>query len=184
MSAFEADRFNHSRTSPESSCPSPEASCHQRRQLAATLKERLQHVRAAAGEHSAANRNLMVQLRMVQDLHHRMHRPGLRVIRAIYQAPDAGMHQRAGAHRARFNCNKQVAVFQTMVTDGCTGLAQGDYLGVSRGISSGNVAIPSAAYDSALADHNRTYRNLSLFQSSLGTAQSLFHPQLVGRNFD
>src|SRR5580765_5068519 len=63
-------------------------------QLTTILKERLQHFRAAPGEHSAENLNLVIQLRMIQNLHHRMHCPSLRVIRAIHQASYSCMNQR------------------------------------------------------------------------------------------
>src|SRR5271166_2517615 len=147
------------------------------------LKKRLQHFCAAAGQHSAANLDLMVQLRMIQDLHHRMHGPGLRIVRAIYEAPDAGMHQRAGAHGARFNCNKQFAAFQTMVTNGGTGFAQRHDLGVGGRVEAGDVAVPSAAYDAALAYDDRAYRDFSGFESALGAAQGFFHPELVRVKF-
>src|SRR5580658_573732 len=200
MSAFEADRFNHSRTSPESSCkPStksrflrPSRSLGGRndnhyllgrqrktKRLSTTSKERLQHFGAAAGQHSAANLDPVVQLRMIQNLHHRMHGPGLGVVRAVYQALHAGMHQGAGAHRARLNCNKQSAVFETMVTNGCTGLAQRDDLGVGGRVVVGDVAVPSSAYNSVVAKYNRADRDISRFEGALGAAQGFLHPELV-----
>jgi hypothetical protein len=142
----------------------------------------LQHFGAAAGQDSAANLNLVVQLRMIQDLHHRMHGPGLGIVRAIYQAPDAGMYQCARAHRARLNCNKQLAGFETMVTNGCTGLAQGDDLGVGCGVVVGDVAIPSPADDLAVAYDDGAHWNFSGFESALGTAERFFHPDFVGMN--
>ena len=122
----------------------------------------------------------MVQLRMIHDLHHRTHCPGLWVVRAIYQALNAGMHQRSGAHRARLNCNKQLAVFQAMVTDGCTGFAQRDDLGVGGRIGLGDVAVPSAADDLVVAYYDRADRNFPGFQRALGAAQGFFHPEFVG----
>ena len=64
---------------------------------------------------SASNLALMVHLRMIQHLHHGMHSPSFGVVCTVYQAPDAGMHYGAGAHRTRFNCNKQIAVSQPVV---------------------------------------------------------------------
>src|SRR5579864_7389143 len=103
MSAFEADRFNHSRTSPEAAISRQPSAISQSRslttlgmtrpckdlaseRLTTVSKERLQHFRAAAGQHSAANLDLVVQLRMVHDGHHRMHRARFWVVRAINQA--------------------------------------------------------------------------------------------------
>jgi hypothetical protein len=140
----------------------------------------LQHFRAAAGKHSAANLYLVVQLRMIQDLHHRMHRARLGVGRAIYQALDAGMHHGAGAHGAGFNCNKQRAAFQTVVANGGTRLAQRHDLGMGRRIGADNVAVPSPSYNLGAAYYDRSYRDFSRFQAALGAAQGFFHPQFIG----
>ena len=125
----------------------------------------------------------MVQLRVVQDLHNGRDRACLRIVRAIYQALDASMHQSAGAHGARFNCNKEFAVSQTVVTNGCTGFAQGHDLSVSSRIRTRNIAIPSAPHDTTIANHNRAYRNFPGFERALGAAQSFLHPEFVGEEF-
>ena len=200
MSAFEADRFNHSRTSPRRTtinCRIPRAynalrisvsdSPLRRAQgdarstpyLTAAPKERLQHFRAAAGQHPAANLDRMVQPRMIQDLHHRAHRPRFGVVRAINQTPNPSMHHRARAHGARFNCNKQVAAFQTMVTHGSTSFPQSDDFRVSRGIVICDVPIPSLPHDPTVANDDRSHWNFSCFEGALGAPQGFFHPQLV-----
>jgi hypothetical protein len=160
------------------------------KRLTAISKERLQHFRAASGQHSAANRDLVVQLRMIQDLHYRMHGPRLGVVRAIYQALHAGVHQGASAHRAGLNGDKQRAPFEAMVTYGCTGFTQRDDLGVGGWVAVCNVAVPSSAYnpasacDLAVADvvayYDRTHGNFPSLQRSLGAAQSFLHPEFVG----
>ena len=66
-----------------------------------------------------------------------------------------------------------------MVTEGCTGLAQSDDLSVGGGIEVRDVAIPSAAHHAAFAYHDGSHRNLSGFESALGRAERLFHPQFV-----
>ncbi len=129
--------------------------------LATVSKERLQHLCAPAGKHSAANFNPMIQLRMIYDLHHRLDRAGFRILRSVNQPPNARMHQRSCAHRARFNCSKQLALAQTMVTNGSTGLAQRNDLGVSRRIAVSNVAVPPAAHDAPLAHHNSPHGNFA-----------------------
>jgi len=117
---------------------------------------------------------------MIHDFDYRMHGARLGIVRAINQAADTGMHQGARAHGARFNCSKQVAVLQTMVTGGGTGSAQGNDLGVGCRIGVGDVAVPSSSDDPAVANHDRTDRDFSGFESALGTAQGFFHPDLVG----
>lgn len=92
-----------------------------------------------------------------------MHCTRFRIVRAIYQAANACMHQRTRAHRARLNRNEQVAAFQTIVTNGGTGFAQSEDLGMGGWIALRDVAIPSAAYDLAIAYHDRAYRDLPCF---------------------
>src|ERR1700693_4479097 len=129
--------------------------------LTTVSKERLQHFRAATGQHSAANLHLMIQLRMVQDCHHRTHCASFGIVRAVHQAPDASMHHRAGAHGARLNCNKELTVFQTVVINGCSGFAQGDDFRGGGGGRAGGVAVPSAPNNPSVAHYHGSYRNLS-----------------------
>jgi hypothetical protein len=78
MSAFEADRFNHSRTSPDKRksvaetrdqrLEKPTDRTGKDQQLTTAFKERLQYFRTTPGQYSAANFNLVVQLRMIQHL--------------------------------------------------------------------------------------------------------------------
>ena len=102
MSAFEADRFNRSRTSPEGSCQSNPGflaslgmtilkkltTNNQRpttndRQLTTALKERLQQLGATACQDAAANLYFVVQLRVIQHLHYRLNRACFRIVGAI-----------------------------------------------------------------------------------------------------
>src|SRR3984957_6978208 len=199
MSAFEADRFNHSRTSPRYNSYQPSAfsqkhipRCLTKQtrvrlllttnhcRLTTTPKERLQQLRAASRQNSALNLDLMIQLRMIQDLHHRPHRAGLRIVGAIDEPLDAGMHHRTGAHSARLNCNKQIAVSQAVVTNGCTRLAQRNNLSVRGWVGVRDIAIPSPANDAAPMHDHRSDGNFAGFERALSAAQSLFHPEFVG----
>jgi hypothetical protein len=66
-----------------------------------------------------------------------------------------------------------------MVTNGCSRLAQGDDLGMRRGIGVGDVAVPSAADDAFAAHDHCSDRDLARFESALRGSQSLLHPQFV-----
>ena len=121
----------------------------------------------------------MVQPRMVQHFHDRVNRARLGVVRTIYQAAHASVHQRARAHGARLNCNKQFAVAQTVVTNGLTRLAQGNNFRVSSGIVIGQIAVPSAADNRTIADDDRAYWHFVRLQRALSAAQGLFHPEFV-----
>src|SRR5258708_8446712 len=122
----------------------------------------------------------MVQLGMIQYLKHRMHRACLGIVGTVDQALDPGLYERAGAHRTRLNRNKQFAVSQSMVGNSCAGLAQRQYLRMRRRIAIGDVAIPSTADDLPAADDHRAYGDFAGFESALGAAQGLLHPEFVG----
>src|SRR5579863_2728125 len=103
------------------------------------------------------------------------------IVGAIYQASNASVHHRPGAHCTRFNCNKQITVSQAMVTNGCTSFAEGDDLGVSRGIRVDDIPVPSAADDLSVQDDDGADRDFSYVKSTARAAQSFLHAQLVGR---
>ena len=108
-----------------------------------------------------------------------MDRTGLRVIRSENQALDARVSQGAGTHDARLNCNKEIAVFQAMVTNDCTGRAKGDDLSVGRGVVAHEVAVPTLSDDLAAAHDHGTHRDLARFQRTLSGAQGGFHEKFV-----
>src|ERR1700751_4106682 len=89
------------------------------------------------------------------------------------------MHHSTGAHGARFNCNKESAVSQTVITNGCSSLAKCDHFGVSSGIAIGDVAVPATADDVSVTHNDSAYGNFMDFQCALGAAEGLFHPELV-----
>ena len=93
------------------------------KRLTTVFKERLQQLGGAAGKDAAANFYFVIQLRMIQQLHYRLHSARFGIVRAVHEAVDPGVHQGSGAHRARFNCSKQVALRETMVTEDCSRLA-------------------------------------------------------------
>ena len=101
------------------------------------------------------------------------------VVGAVNQALNPRMYQRAGAHRARLNCNKQLALAQTMVTDMSTSFSKRKNLGVSSGIGVGDVAVASAAHDALITNHNRANRNFAGLKRALGGTQGFFHPEFV-----
>jgi hypothetical protein len=51
---------------------------------------------------------------------------------------------------------------------------------VSGGVGIGDVSVPSATDDLAIAKHDGTYRDFVHFESALGAAECFFHPQFVG----
>ena len=109
----------------------------------------------------------MVQARVVYHVHYRVYGAGFGVVRAVNQAPNAGLQQRSRAHRARLNCSKQFAVSQAMIADRGTSFAQRVDLRVGRRIDVSDVAIKSAANDLAVVNDDRSDWNFSGFQRAL-----------------
>jgi hypothetical protein len=121
----------------------------------------------------------MVQLEVIQHLHHRLDGTRFRVVRAIYQALQPGVHHGARTHGARLNCNKQLAVLQAVIAKRGPSRTQRDDLCMSGGIRVREVAVSAAAHDFPSADHDRSHRNLPGFERALGGTESLLHKQLV-----
>src|ERR1041385_92256 len=98
-------------------------------------KKNLQHFRATPCQNAGTNFHPVIQAGMVQHLHYRADGSSFGVIGAVNQAFKPGVDQRACAHRARFNCSKQLAAFQAMVAESGTSFTQRDDLGVGSGIA-------------------------------------------------
>ncbi len=147
--------------------------------LTTISKERLQQFGAAPGQHSRSNFDPMIQLRVVQDLHDGTHRTSFGIIGAVHQTLEASVHQSPGAHRARLNCNKQLAISDAVITKVSGRLPQCNYFGVRCWIRVGNVAIPSASHNCFAADDDRPDRYFSSFECALRAAQCLLHPEFV-----
>lgn len=105
---------------------------------------------------------------------------GLGVVRAVYEAADAGVNERARTHGARLNCSKELAVSETVVTEVLTGFAEGNDFGVSGRVVVGEVAIPAAPDDAIAVHDDGSHGDFASLECALGRAQSLLHPEFVG----
>ena len=76
--------------------------------LAPGAEKLLQDFRAPACENAAADLNFVIETGVVQHPHNGVDSTRFGVIRAENQPPNARVHERTGAHCARFNCSKQV----------------------------------------------------------------------------
>src|SRR5260370_6491683 len=143
------------------------------------LKESLHHLGTFSCQHSANNLHLVIQLRVVYDLHDGSYRSGLGIICAVNQTRQAGMHQGATTHGAGFNGDKHFASFEAMITEKAASLAQRNNFSVRTGITIHAVAIVSPANNVFLMQNDRSYRDFVVGLSAHGLAQGLFHPQFV-----
>src|ERR1700751_3070328 len=129
MSAFEADRFNRSRTSPKKQLSVVSSRFKPRNderdaRLTSTPEEFLQNFSGSSCQNASANCHPMVRARMIDHGEQRMNGSCFRIIRAVHQAANSRMNERSGAHCARLNCSKELTVDQAMVTEVFSGLAQ------------------------------------------------------------
>jgi hypothetical protein len=80
---------------------------------------------------------------------------GLGILRTVYEAGDASMHDRARAHHARLERHIELTPAQTVVCETSGGLAQGGDFSVRRRVTSRNGVVIAAADDFAVFDHHR-----------------------------
>src|SRR5207253_914600 len=123
--------------------------------------------------------DLMIQPRMVQDMHLRMYRASLRVLCAVYEPAYASMHQRARAHRARLNRGKQLAIADTIIPNYLSGFTECDYLGMGGGIRIHNVAIKSSANYPSITNNDSSHWHFACLKCPLSGTQSLLHKKFI-----
>jgi hypothetical protein len=97
---------------------------------------------------------MVVEAGFGEQVDHAAGRPGLRVARTEHDAPDAGMHDRAGAHGAGFQGHVQGAARQTVVAQARGGIAQGHDFGMGGGIVAADRLV-EAAPDHFAVDHHQ-----------------------------
>src|SRR6185312_13057603 len=137
MAAFEAARFNRSRTSPRRIVGLERPFTFYQREYLDRLvpdpfraKEVAQNLRTSLAQHSSRDFHLMIELRMVQNIHHRIDSARFRIRCAVDQPFQTGVYHRASAHRARLNDHVNLAALEPMVSELCSGGSQSDDLGV------------------------------------------------------
>jgi hypothetical protein len=123
----------------------------------------------------------MIQAVVVDHGQDGMNGPGFGIVRAVNQAPDAGMNQRSRTHGARFNCSKQVTADQPVIPENAAGFPKGNHLGMRCRIVVGEVAVPASSNDATLVHDNRADGDFAGLECALGATKGLLHPELVGR---
>src|SRR5262252_6717665 len=104
-------------------------------QFAPLRKELREQGGAFFAQHTGRDGGVMVQPRLCEEIDHASARAGLRIARSEDQPADARVLDRAGAHRARFERDVEIAMREPVVAQHLCGGAHRLDLGVSRGIS-------------------------------------------------
>ena len=77
------------------------------------------------------------------------------------------MHQRTGAHAARFQCDVERRARQTVVALDACRVAQGNNFRVSGGVSIANDSVPAAPEDVSVAHNQRAHGHLALLRGAI-----------------
>ena len=121
----------------------------------------------------------MIQHGVIQHLHDGMDRACFGIVGAVDQAFQPGMNYCAGTHSAWLDCRKQIALFQTVISNRSAGFTQRHHLGVSRWIAISDIAVPATPHNFSVAHHDCAYRNFSRLERALGCTQRFFHKQFI-----
>src|SRR5437588_1984072 len=149
--------------------------------LASCLEELLHERAAFFAEHARRQLHPVVQRTRVADAEDRLDRARLLVPRAIDQALDPRLDERARAHRARLNRRIDDRARQTVVADLSRGLAQGEDFGVRRRVAVGARAVAGQGEERAVpADDASADGHLAAPGGLARRAYRLAHPALVG----
>jgi hypothetical protein len=149
-------------------------------ELSSRSEKFLQKLCALSGEDAAAHFNLVIERGVVQNVHGGMHGSGFWILGAIDQGADPCVHHGSGAHGARLDRYKQIAVCQAVIAESRSGFAQRDYFCVGSWVGVGQIAIESAPDDFAFVNYDCAYRNFTQVEGSLSGPQGLLHPKFVG----
>ena len=101
----------------------------------AGAKEGLHDGAALGFEHAGGDFYLMIQGTGSADAELRVNRARAFISRAVNQSPDAGLYERARAHRARLDGGVHDSIRQPVIACGSCRFAQGDYFGVGRRVA-------------------------------------------------
>src|SRR5205085_5924742 len=133
-----------------------------------------------AFEHARRQPHPVVQRTRVADAEDRLDRARLLVARAVDEARDPGLDERAGAHRARLDRRVNDRARQAVVAYLVRGLAQGEDFGVRRRVAVGARAVAGHGEQRAVAaDDAGADGHLAAPGGLARRAQSLAHPALV-----
>ena len=132
-----------------------------------------------SGQDAAAHFNLVIERRVVQNMHGGVYCSCLRVVGAIDQRTDPGVDDGSRAHGARFDGYEEITLSQAVIAKGTPRLAQSDDLSMRTGVGIYQVAVESATDDFTFMNDDGANRNFAHIECSLSSPHRLPHPQFV-----
>jgi hypothetical protein len=103
----------------------------------------------------------MIEGGSVQHLQTSVNGAAFCVIRAIDQTSNAGLHQRARAHRARLDRHVQSGAVEAMISSFQRGRAQSHHFRMRRGVAIGNGTISGRCQNLVFQDDQRSDRDFT-----------------------
>lgn len=131
------------------------------RETAAFREEILERVCALVGEHAACHRGVMIELPVREHVDDTAARARFRVRRAIDDARNARMHDRARAHQARLQRHIELAARQPVILEFLRGGAQRGHFGMRGRIVPADRMIEARRDNFVAEDNHRAHRHFA-----------------------
>src|ERR1019366_5941732 len=138
--------------------------------LAPRGEEGAEHLGALLAEQAAGHGGAMVEARLAEDIEEAPAGSRLGAVGGIEHTRNPGQHDRARAHGAGLELDVDDRVEHAPAADGPRSLAQGDDLGVGRGILAQLALVVPACENLSVAHHDLADRHVVVFQRTLGLA--------------
>ena len=123
---------------------------------------------------------MVIQSVVGQHIGERTNGTGFWITGAVHHTSDTGIDQRACTHEARLQRDVQRAVHETPVANDVGGVANGENLGVGRGISAEFPFIVTTDDDRSIANDHRSNRDVIVVHRCASLGQRQPHRLLVG----
>ena len=129
--------------------------------LAPRAEKRFQQLGSLVFANAPINFGAMVNGRLLKQARTMFDSAAFAVAGSIIEPCDTGMGDRAGAHRAGFECHPKIAADKSVGAKVRRRLAQGDHFGMGSGIVTGNGTVATSADDLAILDDDSTHRHFA-----------------------
>ena len=169
---FETAPIDHSGTSPNLLRPRPPAS--------QATEEALEQAGTFPVQHTAGDLAGVIEARILDHVPQRAAGSGLWVVRPEHEPRDPCQHDSASAHGAWFEGDVENAVLEPPRPQGPRRLAQGDQLGMRRGILTAFGDVPTSTDDGSSAHNEGADRHLVLLGGDVRPLQGATHPEAIG----
>jgi hypothetical protein len=134
-----------------------------------------EHCGCFFGQDAVGDRDVMIELRMIEHREARSHGATFGVWRAIDQPCDAGLNHGAGAHGAWLNRHIQFGAREAIVPEPLRSFAERNHFGVRGGIAIGDGAVAGARDDLIVNYYYGADWNFATLGCSAGFVQRSAH---------